>query len=235
MTYYLIYKITNKVNGKIYIGQHMTDNLDDGYMGSGIQIRRAIKKHGVENFSKDILYFCTDVETMNIMEEIIVNEEFIARKDTYNMAIGGQGGPLHKGHHHSDEAKKKISETKKGSMPWNKGKTGIYSEETKRKIGDSTRGKQRNPEAVRKTAEANKGKHHTEEYKKRMSDFRKRNPTSGMTGKHHSEETKKKMSEIHKAKVTEEDRQKVSERIKLYWQKRKMQKELCMEKDNLRG
>ena len=39
MTYYGIYKITNKVNGKMYIGQHITDDLDDGYLGSGKVIR----------------------------------------------------------------------------------------------------------------------------------------------------------------------------------------------------
>jgi len=92
MTYYLIYKITNNLNGKFYIGQHKTENINDGYMGSGLNIRRAIIKYGIENFTKEILYFCTDLLTMNMVEEMLVNEEFIAREDTYNIALGGRGG-----------------------------------------------------------------------------------------------------------------------------------------------
>lgn len=75
----------------IYIGQHQTDNIDDDYMGSGQRIQNAIKKYGIENFEKTILFECSSAEEMNAKEAEIVNEEFIARDDVYNIVVGGYG------------------------------------------------------------------------------------------------------------------------------------------------
>jgi len=52
------YITTNKVNGKQYVGMHSTDNVDDGYLGSGIAIINAINKYGKENFTREILWKC---------------------------------------------------------------------------------------------------------------------------------------------------------------------------------
>lgn len=73
MKYYGIYRITNLANGKMYIGQHTTDDLDDGYMGSGLLIKKAIKKYGVQNFRKEWLMFCEDEEELNYMERVYVD------------------------------------------------------------------------------------------------------------------------------------------------------------------
>jgi len=90
--HYLIYKITNLVNNKIYIGKHKTEDINDDYMGSGKILHRAIEKYGLDKFKKEILFECENEEDMNKKEAEIVDEEFVARLDTYNIKLGGQGG-----------------------------------------------------------------------------------------------------------------------------------------------
>lgn len=90
--YYIIYKITNRLNNKFYVGKHKTLDKSDGYLGSGILIDRAVKKYGKENFDKEILFECATEEEMNRVETNIVDEDFVSRDDTYNLALGGFGG-----------------------------------------------------------------------------------------------------------------------------------------------
>lgn len=90
--FYTIYKITNLINGKIYIGKHKTNDIHDGYMGSGKLLGAAIKKYGVENFRKEILHIFESEDEMNIKESEIVSPAFVALESNYNLCPGGHGG-----------------------------------------------------------------------------------------------------------------------------------------------
>lgn len=90
--YFTVYKTTNLINGKIYVGVHKTDNLEDEYLGSGLLLNRAIEKYGKENFSKDIIAICDTEEEMYKLEEDLVCQAFLTFFSTYNMKLGGEGG-----------------------------------------------------------------------------------------------------------------------------------------------
>ena len=86
--YFTIYKITNKINRKTYIGKHQTNDLDDGYFGSGKMLKRAIKKYGIENFTKEILFIFDTEAEMNYKEKELVE----VGPNSYNLCEGGKGG-----------------------------------------------------------------------------------------------------------------------------------------------
>ena len=116
---YVIYRITNKKNGKTYIGQHKTDSIlkDDGYMGSGKILKLAIAKNGLENFSKTIITFGISKLEADVLEKLYIEKE---RKENtngcYNISDGGTGGNL------GEEVNARISAACKGRTAWNKGK-----------------------------------------------------------------------------------------------------------------
>lgn len=201
---YSVYKITNTVNDKIYIGVHKTENINDSYKGSGTIIRNAHKKYGKENFIKEILaVFSTKEEAYNLEKEL-VNEEFITRGDTYNLKPGGEGGWEFVNDNKlnivsCDEVKAKISRSQKeryanGAKAWNVGLSmpghGIKSKESRIKNGNSFSG-DKNPMFGKNVKDFM-----TESAIKDWSN----NISKSNTGKVRTKEAKKKYSEAAKSR-----------------------------------
>lgn len=167
MTYFTIYKVENLLNGHFYVGKHKTNDLNDGYMGSGKLINDAIRKHGIENFKKIIIAVLPSEEEMNRMEAEIVNEELVGNPSCYNMRVGGEGGWTHVNADPETYVKKSMAtvarwspefreqvNAKKRRVGKNNGMYGrdrsgpnnprfgaVVSEETRRKISEANRGK----------------------------------------------------------------------------------------------
>lgn len=138
--YYTIYKITNTTNNKIYIGKHQTLKINDHYFGSGKAIKAAIQQHGKDKFIKEIMFVFDNEDEMNTKEKELITEQFVNRRDTYNMGIGGEGGAHFRGKVHTTDTKERIKNSVKrnGSPPPGfKGRT--HSEEARQKIAEAQR------------------------------------------------------------------------------------------------
>lgn len=115
---YTVYKITNIINCKYYIGVHKTKTIDDSYMGSGIAIKKAIKRYGISNFKKEILYVYENKQDAYNKEKEILDEIWNSSV-TYNMAAGGKGSFDHinlyerKNPMHDPKNVEKMMDTKK--------------------------------------------------------------------------------------------------------------------------
>lgn len=126
-----IYKTTNKINGKIYIGQSKRKiETSKDYLGSGILIKLAIKKHGRNSFEKEILCECKTQEELNEQEKYFIKE----LNPHYNISPGGQEG-WKSGNENPNSKNKKFGEL--NSFFGKK-----HSKETKEQIAETKRGKQ---------------------------------------------------------------------------------------------
>ena len=97
--YHFIYKTTNLLSGKYYIGMHSTNDLNDGYMGSGKRLRYSINKYGKENHKVEIVEFFEDRKKLKKKKKEIVNLNEIAKEECMNLMTGGEGGLVSKKHH----------------------------------------------------------------------------------------------------------------------------------------
>lgn len=145
----IIYKTTNLVNGKIYVGKDIHDDIN--YFGSGILLERAIKKYGKYNFKKEIIQKCLSIEELNIQEIYWINKlNSCDRNVGYNIAIGGDGGDTISNH----PDRERIIEN------FRKRKHAVMTEEIKRKISMANRGKKKSEEHKEKLRIIQTGKKH---------------------------------------------------------------------------
>lgn len=179
--YYTVYKITNRTNGKIYIGCHKTKKLDDDYMGSGKNIKRAHEKYGIENFEKEILEIYDNSDEMFAKEKELVNKEFINREDTYNLKEGGDGGYDHLNNGSIEQIERCIAAGKKTDqhnsferIRWLRKNDAEWCEKYKKNISNG------------------------------LKKFFKNGGKPSFEGKKHSDESKQKMSESKKGKYVGE-------------------------------
>jgi hypothetical protein len=167
--YYIVYKTTNKLNSKTYIGVHSQDDPDifDGYLGSGKSLWNSIKKYGESNFIRETLFVFDNDKTAYEKEAELVTEDFCKLKSNYNIIPGGQIPPSHKNVKRSTTSKSKISianierwknpEYKKNiadkiSASW---KNRIVSDETKFKMSQIRKNRKWSDEVKAKIGKSN--------------------------------------------------------------------------------
>jgi hypothetical protein len=107
--FHYIYKITNTKNGKYYIGMHSTDNIDDGYFGSGKRLRNSIRKHGKDSHDKEILEYLDDGISLIEREVELVNEDLLKDPMCMNLLLGGTGGITEGVNEWSNEMQRELS------------------------------------------------------------------------------------------------------------------------------
>lgn len=187
-THNIFYKTTNLVNGKFYYGIHSTDKLEDGYLGSGKLLKRAVKKHGTENFVREVIADYPTRKEASDREKLIVTPELIESSECYNLMTGGSNdfvlseesrrliGINNSKPKHTEEFKKQVSIQSKGRT---------HTDEAKLKIGIGNSNKYRPPELRAILSERNKGKKHSPETRQKISE--------GNKGRTVSPETRKKI------------------------------------------
>ena len=198
--YGYIYKITNDINGKIYVGQHKSNTLDETYWGSGILIKQAINKEGINNFSREILEWCNSLQHLN-KREIYWISKLDARNPEigYNICEGGKGvsglcGELNPnfGRKASQETRIKLSLSHMGlqSGP-NNGRYGKHcSEHQKQLLREANLGKPQSIETRLKRSNSLKGHITTDETRLKIK--------QALTGRTVSDTTKQHIREAMK-------------------------------------
>lgn len=90
--YHFFYKTTHTTTGRYYYGIHSTNNLGDGYIGSGKRLKYSINKYGKQNHKIEILEFFNSREELISHEAVVVDLDEVAKENCLNLAVGGVGG-----------------------------------------------------------------------------------------------------------------------------------------------
>ena len=180
----IIYKSTNIVSEKSYIGQTI-NGLKRRMLGhyksakkSNSHFHNAIKKYKKEDWKWEILYDKIPTDQLDIAEicSIYLHDTYY---NGYNSTEGGDINPTK-----NPEVRKKISESTKGRIPWNKGKE--HSRETKSKISAKNKGKRRSKKFKQRMSKLHTGKKHSQKTKNKIR--------NSAIGRKHSDKSKEKMS-----------------------------------------
>lgn len=160
--YHFIYKTTDTRNGNFYIGMHSTENLKDGYVGSGTRLKHLIYKHGKEIFNMEILEFLPNRESLKKREIEIVNSDLLLEEKCMNLKPGGYGGFNNKEH------MMKVSSA--GNKEFlEKMKDNEYRKEFSKKLSESNKKQFLDGRRERKQFYDWTGKNHSEETKLKLS------------------------------------------------------------------
>lgn len=215
--YGYIYKTTNLINNKIYIGKKKGE-FTDKYLGSGKYLKNAINKYGFENFKVEIVDYCNTLQEQNEKEKYWINYYRNQIIGMYNISNGGDGGDIFSclPKKQLQKIKNYISYCNKNGICGNKGR--YLSEEHKRKISASHKGKSQTPEHIENHRQAILGK---QAWNKGLTkdDLRVAKYCRKPGEFHHTQKTKEKLSlkfkesnrDMHKSLET---RQKLSEALK---------------------
>lgn len=191
--YNYIYKITNLINGKIYIGKHSTNKSGDSYMGSGRLLGKAKSKYGKDAFKKEIIAFTDNEDNLDFLERFYI-KKYKSRDLTvgYNLTDGGEGML---GYKHSNETKLKMKHHHYDCSGKNNPMYGRHhTSDAKLKNKIAHLGK---PSPL-------KGTHLDEEHKQKLKEGQQKyiqEFRSGMLGKRHTEQSKQKMSKNRSGKL----------------------------------
>lgn len=153
MTHFIVYRTTHIPTGRFYVGRHVTDNLDDGYLGSGTIISNMKKKYPREEFIREVLHTCDTFDGM-IQQECDVIEEVLDEPLCMNLVLGDAS---------SRRGISKLSEEAKQFR-----RDRMRQPETREKLRQIMLN--RDPEIARKIGLKHRGKTISDETKKKMSE-----------------------------------------------------------------